>query len=159
MQHGPSWEANRFSVNQEIPCILCNLKVHYSIHKRPPPVPILSQLDPVHIPISYYLHPKSHLCLNLPSDLFSSRFHTKTLYTPLFSPISATCLAHVILLDFITGTILGDQMVDGRLESRLRGYHLAAPRPINCRPFVHRLCSSTRHLQRRSTPSDMGDLC
>ena len=52
MQHSPSWEANQFAASQEIPNILCNLKVHYRIHKFPPPVSILSQLDPVHTPNS-----------------------------------------------------------------------------------------------------------
>jgi len=47
MQHSPSSVSNRFSAIQEIPRILWNLKVHYHIHKCPPPVPILSQLDPV----------------------------------------------------------------------------------------------------------------
>jgi len=34
---------------------------------------------------------------------------TKTLYTLLSSPICTTCPAHLILLDFITRTILGEE--------------------------------------------------
>ena len=33
MEQRSSWEANRFSTSQEIPCILWNLKVHYSSYK------------------------------------------------------------------------------------------------------------------------------
>jgi len=67
---------------------------------------------------SIYPHPTScrsililstHLRLGLPSGLFPSRFPTKTLYTPLYSPIRATCTAHLILLDVITRTIMGEQ--------------------------------------------------
>jgi len=60
MQQSPSWEANRFSASQEIPHILWKPKVHYRGHKCPPPVLILSQLDPVHTPTSHIL--KIFLC-------------------------------------------------------------------------------------------------
>jgi len=55
MVQSPSWEANWFEASQEIPRILWNPKVHYRTHKRPPPVPILGQHNPVHIPTSHLL--------------------------------------------------------------------------------------------------------
>jgi len=45
MDHSPSWEANQFSVSQEIPCILWNLNAHYHIYKSPQPVPLLTSIQ------------------------------------------------------------------------------------------------------------------
>ena len=55
MVQSPSWKANWFAASQEIPRISRNPKVHYRTHKRPPPVSILDQLNPVHIPTSHLL--------------------------------------------------------------------------------------------------------
>jgi hypothetical protein len=94
MEQSPSLEANRFSASQEIPLILRNPNVHYRIHNSLPHLPILCQLDHVQT-----LHTNSrtsnlilscHLRLGLPSCLFPSGFPTKTLYTPLLSPIRAS---------------------------------------------------------------------
>ena len=86
MVQSPSWEANRFAASQEIPRISRNPKVHYRTHKRPPPVSILGQPNPVHIPTSHLLeirpniiHPSTP---RSPQCLFPSGFPTKTLYTP-----------------------------------------------------------------------------
>jgi len=55
MVQSPSWEANWFAASQEIPRIPRDPKVHYRTHKCPPPVSILGQLNPVHIPTSHLL--------------------------------------------------------------------------------------------------------
>jgi len=55
----PSWAATWFAASQEIARISRNPKVHYRTHKRPPPVSILGQPNPVHITTSHLLeiHP------------------------------------------------------------------------------------------------------
>ena len=113
MVQSPSSEVNWFAASPEIPTFhgtrrfittLTSVRQLY-----------LSWASPIQ---SIYPHPTSwksililytHLRLGLPSGLFTSGFPIKILYTPLSSPIRATCPAHLILLDFITCTILGEE--------------------------------------------------
>jgi hypothetical protein len=71
MEQSPSWEANRFSSSQETPFIWWNPKVPYFIHKSLPPIPILSQTDPVRAPTSHFL--KIYLNPLLSLTLWSAR--------------------------------------------------------------------------------------
>ena len=92
MEQSPSWRANQFLASQEIPRILWNPKVHYHIHKCPPPVPIFSQHDPVHTTTSHFLKIQLNIILpstpGYPTWSLSLRFpHQNPLYT---SPLPHT---------------------------------------------------------------------
>ena len=112
MVQSPSWEANWFAASQEIPRISRNPRVHYRTHKRPPLLSILFQPNPVHIPTSHLL--EIHLNIMHPSTPRSPQWSPSLRFThqdpihPLSSPIRTKCPAHLILLDFITRTILGE---------------------------------------------------
>jgi len=69
-----SSEANWFAASQEIPRISRNPMVHYRTHKRPPPVPILGQSNPVHIPTFHHL------------DIHPNITHPSTPRSPHWSP-------------------------------------------------------------------------
>jgi hypothetical protein len=108
MDQSPSWEANRFSTSQEIPCILWNPKVHFRIHLY------LSWARSIQsMPPSYFL--KIHLNVILSCTHGSSKWslsfrfpHQNPAYT---SPLIHMCYmpAHFILLDLITWTVLGEK--------------------------------------------------
>ena len=86
MEQSPYWEANRFAACQEIPRFSRNPNAHYRTHKRPPPVSILGQPNPVHIPTSHLLeihpiifHPSTPRSLSL-------RFpHQEPIHRPLLT--------------------------------------------------------------------------
>ena len=88
-------------------------KVHYRTHKRPPPVPIVGQPNPVRIPTSHLLEIRPniiHPSTPRSSQWFLSlRFPSPEPIHPISSSICATCPAHLILLDFITRKILGEE--------------------------------------------------
>jgi len=95
MEQSPSWEANRFSASEEILRILQKPKVHHRIHKCPPPVPILSQINPVHGPTFHFL--KTHLNVFFSSLPGSSKLFL-SLRFPHQNPVCTAPLPHACYL-------------------------------------------------------------
>ena len=158
MELRPSWYANRFSASQEIPRISWNAKVHYHIHRCPPPVPILSQLDPIHNPISHFLEIQFIIIYpptsGSPKWSLSLRFPHQTLYTTLLSPILATYPANLIFLDVITLRVLGGQY-RSLIPSLCRFHHSNVTSSLLGRNILHNtLFSNTLSLSSSLYVSD-----
>jgi len=116
MEQSLSWEANRFSACQEIPCILWNTEVYYRVYKFRPPVLILSQINPLKAPdptswisnvvLSSLLH------LGFPSGLFPSVFPIKTLYASHLTPH----VLHVTSVPFFSIILVAHYTLSGSLS-------------------------------------------
>jgi hypothetical protein len=99
MEQSP-WESKWLASSQEIPRILWNPNIHYHIHTCPPPVPILSHLNPVYAPTSHLLKINPNMILpsmpGSPQWSLSLRFphyypvHTSSLPLTCYMP----CLSH-----------------------------------------------------------------
>ena len=109
MEHSPSWEANTFSTSQEIPQIWWNPEGALPHLQVPTTCSYLEPDQTNPYPPSHFL--KIHLNFIPTSTLGSSKRSpslSKTLYTPLLSPMCATCPVQLIL-DLITQIVFGEE--------------------------------------------------
>jgi hypothetical protein len=110
---------------------LCNQKVHYCVHKRPPPDHNLSQPNPV-CPIHSHL-PKVQLNVTLPptprSSQWSLPFRPPNKNPVNTSPTNTIVPALLILLDLITLTVLGEEYTGYEV------HHYAVFSMIHLSPF------------------------
>jgi hypothetical protein len=93
------------SDGQEINYILRNPKVHYRARESPIPVPILSQINPIHTTQTYFPKIEFNVFpLSTPSSSewsLSFRVSNQMLHAFLNSAMRVICRAHLILLDLI----------------------------------------------------------
>ena len=109
----PAWEANQFSVIQEISRILSNPKVHYSMNKCSHLslswARSIQYMPPYPTSLRSILILYSHLSLGLSSGSFPQVSPPKPCVHTSSPPKRATYPAHLILLDLFIQTILGEE--------------------------------------------------
>jgi hypothetical protein len=73
--------------DQEIPRLLWIQKVHYRVHKSPPPTPVLSQVNPLHSPRTHFR--KIHFSIVLPfTPRYMKQAHSSSVVWPVGRTVS-----------------------------------------------------------------------
>jgi len=92
----PSWEADRSSASQDVPCISWDAKVHFHNNKPPPPLLVMSHASHSNSSRSILIL-SSHLCLGPPNWLLSLRSPHQSCVCTLLSPM--LCWTHILWYD------------------------------------------------------------
>jgi len=111
MEQNPPWEANSHLASQEVPCLVCNPKVHYHVHKGLRGDPTYPEPDAVDTFSTCFLMIHFNIQPSTPRSYrwsLPSGFLSKILYAFLISPIHTTCPAHFIHLDLTPLIIFGE---------------------------------------------------
>ena len=99
-EHSP-WEANSSSASQEVPHIVCNMKVNSTVHNRLLLAPVLGQINPVYTLPNYLL--KKHFNIIFPSMARSPKWSLSLMFPLLCISLlphmcHMPCLSHSIWL-------------------------------------------------------------